>query len=266
MVKNVMSFFALNRLMVSGLMLFIILLTILQDFIYSRIQDTGFYFVESFTYNTFWLFFVPIGWLILRTTQSIFSKNLLVNTGFYLGLGAITSLFHLVVFSLFFVLISNLFFYPPHRFITIFKSSLSNQLYITFLIYTFGPIFYHLYIRKKISNGAAPLIYPEQLRLKIGKATKIIKASSIHLIATDKPYTIVCTKSEKLMLEKSLKGFERILDPDIFIRVHRSSIINKNYIQEMNSRKNGDYDVTLENGQNIRFSRHYRKNWESLLH
>jgi DNA-binding LytR/AlgR family response regulator len=62
-----------------------------------------------------------------------------------------------------------------------------------------------------------------------------------------------------------LKKLERLLDPQVFIRVHRSAIINKNHITELKSRKNGDYDGIVTSGQTIRFSRHYRQNWNTLL-
>jgi two-component system LytT family response regulator len=55
------------------------------------------------------------------------------------------------------------------------------------------------------------------------------------------------------------------LNSQIFLRVHRSAIVNKNHITELKSRKNGDYDGVLTNGQSVRFSRHYRQNWSELL-
>ncbi|WP_103867619.1 LytTR family DNA-binding domain-containing protein [Aquimarina sp. I32.4] len=48
-------------------------------------------------------------------------------------------------------------------------------------------------------------------------------------------------------------------------KLHRSVIVNKNHITELKSRKNGDYDCILTNGQSIRLSRHYRQNWNELL-
>jgi two-component system LytT family response regulator len=65
---------------------------------------------------------------------------------------------------------------------------------------------------------------------------------------------------------RTLKDFEDLLNPEFFLRVHRSSMVNTAYVKALTSRQNGDYDALLENGQTVRLSRHYRENWQQLLH
>lgn len=108
--------------------------------------------------------------------------------------------------------------------------------------------------------------YPEKVRLKIGSKIITIPASTIQLISTDKPYTAVYTNGRRILDNKSLKEFQTKLDPTIFLRVHRSTIINAAYIKELKSRSNGDYDAKLENGEVIRLSRHFKNNWKQLIH
>ena len=76
---------------------------------------------------------------------------------------------------------------------------------------------------------------------------------------------MIHTTSQKILHDESLKKLENVLDSQTFLRIHRSVIVNKNHITELKSRKNGDYDGILTNGQSIRFSRHYRQNWSELL-
>ena len=70
---------------------------------------------------------------------------------------------------------------------------------------------------------------------------------------------------KKYLDNRTLKEFENILSNNNFVRVHRSTIINKMFVKELKSRQNGDYDCMLKSGKIVRFSRHYRTNWGDLL-
>lgn len=239
----------------------VFLLTILQDYIYSRIQQTGFYLSESSLYNTFWIFFIPLTIFINRLTKLINPKNKLSRFPINLGIGIVFSFAHLALFTSVFVFISSLLFTPTHRFIGIFNAAFSNQFYITLLWYIIIPI---VYISKYKSTNLK-INYPEKIKLKAGSKFIIIPTSTIQLIATDKPYAVVYTDQQKILDNTSLKEFETKLDPTIFLRVHRSAIVNATYIKELKSRSNGDFDAILKNGELIRLSRHFRNNWKQLI-
>jgi two-component system, LytTR family, response regulator len=44
----------------------------------------------------------------------------------------------------------------------------------------------------------------------------------------------------------------------MFLRVHRSAIVNLKYVKEVRSESNGDFAVVLVNGQKVPMSRSYR--------
>ena len=240
---------------------FVFLLAVLQDYIYSSIQNTGFYLSESSLYNTFWIFFIPLTILANRLIKIVNPKSILTKLPLNIGIGLISSFLHLLLFASLFVLVSSLIFTPTHRFSNIFNSALSNQFYIALLWYIIFPV---IYISKfKQTNLKRP--YSDKVKLKIGSKILSISTSTIQFITTDKPYSIVHTNDKKILDNKNLKKFETELDPSVFLRVHRSSIVNATYIKELKSRNNGDYDATLKNGQVIRLSRHFRNNWKQLI-
>jgi len=185
---------------------------------------------------------------------------------YLLGLGLVFSIIHILLFTSLFIIISNIFFNPPHRFIAILKSVVSNHFYIAFLFYAFAPYLYFKYLDRNKKVTIQDKLYSDKFNIKIGTSIKTIETSSIQLITTDKPYTIIYADSEKFLQDKPLKSYEMELDPTLFLRVHRSAIINKEYVTELKSRKNGDYDAILTNGQSVRLSRHFRNNWVVLLH
>jgi two-component system LytT family response regulator len=243
------------------IVVFVFLLAILQDYIYSRIQQTGFYLSESLLYNTFWAFFIPLTILINRLIKIINPKNKLGTLLLHVGTGITFTFLHILLFTSLFVFVSNLVFTPPHHFSNIFNAAFSNQFYIAVLWYVIFPaIFISKRKPTKLTAG-----YPEKIKLKIGSKIITVPTSTIQLISTDKPYSIIHANDQKFLDNKSLKEFETKLDPAIFLRVHRSTIINATYIMELKSRSNGDYDARLKNGQIIRLSRHYRNKWRQLL-
>lgn len=240
-------------------------LAIFQDYIYSQLQHTGFYISESALYNTFWMFFIPFTFFTNRLIKSLPLHTNWSRFFMALGIGTAISLLHILLFTSFFVLVSNLIYTPPHGFITIFKTALSNQLYIALLVYIIVPNFHRFTIFTNQPTHAETSKYPSKIMVKHHSKITTVETSSIQLIATDRPYSMIYTTQQKYLVDKSLKEFQKELDPAIFRRVHRSAIVNETYITELKSRKNGDYDAILKDGKSIRFSRHFRQHWEHLL-
>jgi len=250
--------------LIGFLLVFIIVAAIFQDYLFSKIQNTGFYLTESLLYNIFWLFFLPLFLLTRKLPHIMKSQNKFVNIIYAIGIGLVVSFLHIILFTICFVFISNSLFDPPHRFSSIYNTVLSNQYYLAFIFYSIAPYIYSSFLNSNPPNTKAIPNYTDTLPLK-GAKEKAIKISCIQVISTNKPYAIIHTDKQKYLQHKSLKDFEKELDPLLFLRVHRSAIVNREYIKELKSRKNGDYDAMIENGLSIRFSRHYRKNWKKLL-
>jgi two-component system LytT family response regulator len=52
---------------------------------------------------------------------------------------------------------------------------------------------------------------------------------------------------------------ESMLDPGMFLRIHRSVIVNTRHVREMARQLYGDYEVTLSNGTKFTSGRAYRR-------
>jgi two-component system LytT family response regulator len=52
---------------------------------------------------------------------------------------------------------------------------------------------------------------------------------------------------------------ERDLDADMFMRIHRSVIVNLKRIHKLELQHGGDYEVVLQSGDRLRLSRRFRK-------
>ena len=62
-----------------------------------------------------------------------------------------------------------------------------------------------------------------------------------------------------------MSELEQELDPSVFCRIHRSTIVNLNRIRSLKVSEDGDYEVLLDTGAELRLSRRYRKQLQSRL-
>jgi two-component system LytT family response regulator len=72
-------------------------------------------------------------------------------------------------------------------------------------------------------------------------------------------YTILTTKIDQFVSSSGIGKLEEILNPEIFIRVHRSTIINLNFLKEIEKHFNGGMVVKMQNGKSYTVSRTYAK-------
>jgi len=72
-------------------------------------------------------------------------------------------------------------------------------------------------------------------------------------------YTILTTKGDQFVSSSGIGKLEEILNPETFIRVHRSTIININNLKEIEKHFNGGMVVKMLNGKSFPVSRTYAK-------
>jgi two-component system LytT family response regulator len=92
-----------------------------------------------------------------------------------------------------------------------------------------------------------------------------LPVSSIRWIGAEENYVRICTESETHLLRETMAGIEEKLDPQMFLRVHRSSIVNLQYVKEVRTEADGEAAVVLVNGHKVGMSRGYRSRVTSLL-
>jgi two-component system LytT family response regulator len=67
------------------------------------------------------------------------------------------------------------------------------------------------------------------------------------------------------LIRKTMSHVESDLDPARFVRIHRSSIVNVDRIQELQPSFNGEYVVLLHGGTRLTLSRSYREELQTRL-
>jgi two-component system LytT family response regulator len=62
-----------------------------------------------------------------------------------------------------------------------------------------------------------------------------------------------------------MNSLENRLDPNKFLRIHRSTIVNVERIKELHPMFHGEYQVILKDGTQLTSGRGYRGNLQRLL-
>jgi two-component system LytT family response regulator len=84
-----------------------------------------------------------------------------------------------------------------------------------------------------------------------------LPVSDIRWIGAEENYVRICTEAERHLLRETMSHLEEKLDPQMFLRVHRSAIVNLQYLKEVRTEPNGEFTVVLVNGQKVAMSRSY---------
>lgn len=107
--------------------------------------------------------------------------------------------------------------------------------------------------------------YTRRIVLKSRGRILFLPLSDIRWIGAEENYVRICTESETHLLRETMTRLEQKLDPQMFLRVHRSSIVNLQYVKEVRTEKDGESAVMLINGQKIPMSRTYRSRIHAWL-
>ena len=86
----------------------------------------------------------------------------------------------------------------------------------------------------------------------------LLLAEDIYWVEAEGDYVSVHTPSKSHLVRETMKSMEQRLTPQGFQRVHRSSIVNLNYVRELISLDNGDYQIILRDNTCVKLSRNYR--------
>jgi two-component system LytT family response regulator len=108
--------------------------------------------------------------------------------------------------------------------------------------------------------------YTKRIVFKSRGRILFLAVSEIRWIGAEENYVRICTQSETHLLRETMSRLEEKLDPHMFLRVHRSSIVNLHFVKEVRTDGDGECVVVLVDGQKITMSRSYRARIQDWLH
>lgn len=100
--------------------------------------------------------------------------------------------------------------------------------------------------------------FDPHLRIKDRGHITIVDVSDVDYIDAAGDYMCIHVDEKTHILRETMKTMEKRLDPKIFQRVHRSTIVNLDKVKEVRPHSNGECFLTLSCGMELKVSRSYK--------
>jgi two-component system LytT family response regulator len=106
---------------------------------------------------------------------------------------------------------------------------------------------------------------PSWLPIRNGRETVRVPVHTIEWVDAAGDYLCIHADGHTHILRATMREMENLLDPRLFQRVHRSTIVNLTRVKSLRAHMNGEYFLRLEGGQELKLSRTYRDKVEYFL-
>ena len=105
----------------------------------------------------------------------------------------------------------------------------------------------------------------QRLVIKSGARMLFLQPEKIEWVEAEKDYVRLHVGRETHLVRETMNSFEKKLESRHFVRVHRSTIVNLDFVKEMKPLPSGEYDIMMRDGTPLRLSRGYRPRLLELL-
>jgi two-component system LytT family response regulator len=109
-----------------------------------------------------------------------------------------------------------------------------------------------------------PKEYLSRFVVKTRGRVLLVKIDDVDSLEASGNYVELRSGKQSYLVRETLNDVERKLDPQRFARVHRSTIVNLDRVQELQPWSHGDFIVVLKDGTKLRLSRRYRQNLKAI--
>ena len=120
--------------------------------------------------------------------------------------------------------------------------------------------------RRSATAGLAGLLrelkgnrtYLTRMPVRSGGTVKVIELADVDWLGAADNYVTLHVAGREYLVRDTLAAVERRLDPQSFVRVHRSTIARIDRIAELTADAHGDFTIRLKDGTRLGMSRTYR--------
>jgi two-component system LytT family response regulator len=99
--------------------------------------------------------------------------------------------------------------------------------------------------------------YPERILIQEESRAIFVPVKEISWVEADRNYLLLHCRGKTHTLRSTLDAFEKALDPRLFVRINRGTLVRLDAIREMLAWFHGEYKVVLYDNTELRWSRRY---------
>jgi len=213
------------------------------------------------TYSLVFAVLVLIVWYPVRYYRNVFSIPLFL-------------LFHLILLLAIIAIslgigyfISNLILHHYPDYLVYFIEMLPCKLVVSALVYIGFVLFYYLDLtasevklqekaleEQAESNALVPIEKLNRISVKKNKEIQFITIDKIFYIEANGDYVLIHAEPGRFLKDSTMKYWESHLPNDLFLRVHRSFIVNLDHIDQVELYEKDSYRLKMKNGAVIKAS------------
>ena len=109
-----------------------------------------------------------------------------------------------------------------------------------------------------LDNLKGERTHADRLTVKSPRGMTFLRTEDIDWVDAAGNYVRLNANGGSYLMRETMNSLEKRLDPERFIRIHRSTIVNIERIHEIRPLQHGEHLVVLEGGQRLTLSRSYR--------
>jgi two-component system LytT family response regulator len=122
------------------------------------------------------------------------------------------------------------------------------------------------HVRALLAQLAAPPKHLARVALRSGGKISFVSLDDVLYLQAAENYVQLHLKASRHLLHVPIATLETSLDPAMFLRIHRSLIVNVTHVHELETGPHGEYIMVLKGGARLQSSRTYHdkiKAWAS---
>lgn len=116
-----------------------------------------------------------------------------------------------------------------------------------------------------VNDLAGRARFLRRVPVKAGGRWLVVDLADVDAITAADNYVTLHVGAERYLVRETMGRLERDLDPERFVRIHRSTIVQLDRVRELLPDFHGDFTVVLRNGIRVTLSRGYREKMERVL-
>ncbi len=207
-------------------------------------------------------------WMLVSLPAILFASRIKFNSvlaiSYHILLGISVIISYLVIFNAVLFMMEGVAF-EASLFLRNLKVLLADEA-ITLPLFYVGMLLGSNYLSKKhkeIVLTQTPQ-YPNKIKVKTGGITEFVNVEDIDCIEAYDYCVKIRVGDKEHILRDSMTGLEQALNPNQFMRIHRSSIVNKSQVKQLVN-QDGQMKIILSSGQILDVSKRKLSQVKSTL-
>jgi len=106
-----------------------------------------------------------------------------------------------------------------------------------------------------LQSARPPAQYLARIPVREGSRVHVIPISKLDYVEAQDDYVALCTEGKKHLKQQTISSLESALDPERFLRIHRSYIVNLEKVTKIEPYSKDNHVVVLHGGSQLPVSR-----------